>query len=52
MSRNRGSAKSRSYILQEHKLDVKGKRVNLNIWVRRLLVEKALRYNVLTVLQF
>ena len=43
------SGKSRSYILQEHKLDVKGKRVNLNIWVRRLLVAKALRYSVLTV---
>lgn len=49
MSRNRGRVSRGSYILQEHKLDVKGKRVNLNIWVRRLLVAKALRCSVLTV---
>jgi Ras-related protein Rab-18 len=39
MSRDR-SRKSSLYFLQEHKLDVHGKRVNLNIWVRKLSVEK------------
>ena len=52
MSRDRGGLNSRSCIPQDHKLEVHGRRMNLNIWVRGFIVEKALRYSVLTVHQF
>jgi Ras-related protein Rab-18 len=40
MSRSRGGLSNAHTFLQEHKLEVKGKRVNLNIWVRRFLAAR------------